>query len=99
VAGKTGTARKIYNGTYSHSRLVASFAGFCPVDNPRLTVVVIVDEPRTMTYGGQSAAPAFSRIAQQALNYLNVAPRVQIAAGEAPATIHDHGPPAADRAG
>ncbi len=99
VAGKTGTARKIYNGTYSHNRLVASFAGFCPVDNPRLTVVVIVDEPRTMTYGGQSAAPAFSRIAQQALNYLNVAPRVQIAAGEAPSTIHDQGPPAAGRAG
>jgi cell division protein FtsI (penicillin-binding protein 3) len=89
VAGKTGTARKIHNGVYSNQHLVASFAGFCPVDNPRFTVVVIIDEPEIMTYGGQSAAPAFSRISQQVLNYMNVAPRVQFAAdagsGQAPA--------------
>jgi len=99
VAGKTGTARKIYNGTYSSSRLVASFAGFCPADNPRLTVVVIVDEPRTMTYGGQSAAPAFSRISQQVLNYLNVAPRVQFAVGETPGQAQNLTHLTADRAG
>jgi cell division protein FtsI (penicillin-binding protein 3) len=80
VAGKTGTARKILNGTYSDKHLVASFAGFCPVDNPRITVVVIIDEPKTMSYGGQSAAPTFSRISQQVLNYMNVAPRVQLTA-------------------
>jgi len=80
VAGKTGTARKLSNGTYSDKHLVASFAGFCPVDNPRITVVVIIDEPKTMSYGGQSAAPAFSRISQQVLNYMNVAPRVQLTA-------------------
>ena len=80
VAGKTGTARKISNGTYSDKHLVASFAGFCPVDNPRITVVVIIDEPKTMSYGGQSAAPTFSRISQQVLNYMNVAPRVQLTA-------------------
>lgn len=99
VAGKTGTARKLDNGSYSSKRLVASFAGFCPADNPRITVVVVVDEPQTMTYGGQSAAPAFSRIAQQILNYLNVAPRVQFAAGESPGRTSDQTPLAADRAG
>ena len=80
MAGKTGTARKIYNGVYSNKHLTASFAGFCPVDNPRLTVVVIIDEPKTKSYGGQSAAPTFSRISQQVLNYLNVAPHVQLTA-------------------
>ena len=99
AAGKTGTARKLSGGTYSSKHLVASFAGFCPADNPRLTVVVIIDEPQTMTYGGQSAAPAFSRIAQQVLNYLNVAPRVQVAAGALPLQAAEHKHLAADRAG
>ena len=90
VAGKTGTARKIYNGLYSNKHLVASFVGFTPVDNPRITVVVIIDEPQTLTYGGQSAAPAFSRIAQQVLNYLNVAPRVQLAIGAVPWQAPEH---------
>jgi cell division protein FtsI (penicillin-binding protein 3) len=81
VAGKTGTSRKLHNGTYCSKRLVASFAGFCPADNPRATIVVIIDEPQSMSNGGQSAAPAFSRIAQQVMNYLNVAPNVRIADG------------------
>jgi len=99
VAGKTGTARKPYEGTYSNKRLVASFAGFCPADNPRISVVVIIDEPQTLTYGGQSAAPAFSRIAQQVLNYLNVAPRVQVASGAVPWKTPEHTYLAADRSG
>ena len=99
VAGKTGTARKIHNGTYSNKHLVASFAGFCPVDNPRITVVVIIDEPETMSYGGQSAAPAFSRISQQVLNYLNVAPRVQLTADAGPWQAPEYKLLAADRSG
>jgi cell division protein FtsI (penicillin-binding protein 3) len=99
VAGKTGTARKIYNGTYSNKHLVASFAGFCPVDDPKITVVVIIDEPKTMSYGGQSAAPTFSRISQQVLNYMNVAPRVQLAAGAGTGQEPEHTFLEADRSG
>lgn len=99
VAGKTGTARKLCGGTYSNKRLVGSFAGFCPADNPRITVVVIIDEPQTMTYGGQCAAPVFSRIAQQVMNYLNVAPRVQVASGAVTGQARQYTHIAADSAG
>ncbi len=99
VAGKTGTARKIHNGVYSNEHLVASFAGFCPVDNPRITVVVIIDEPETMSYGGQSAAPVFSRISQQVLNYMNVVPRVQLAADAGPRKAAAYNHFEADRSG
>ena len=70
-----------------------------PVDNPRITVVVIVDEPATMSYGGQSAAPAFSRISQQVLNYMNVAPRVQLAAEAGPRQAAAYTKILADRSG
>jgi cell division protein FtsI (penicillin-binding protein 3) len=76
AAGKTGTAQKADPVTkgYSHDKRIASFAGFIPAANPRLTIVVIVDEPKTSPYGGIVAAPAFSAIAKQALVYLRVAP-------------------------
>ena len=76
AAGKTGTAQKADPVTkgYSHDKRIASFAGFIPANNPRLTIVVIVDEPRTSPYGGIVAAPAFSAIAKQSLAYLRVPP-------------------------
>lgn len=74
VAGKTGTAQKIdpATGTYSHSRYVASFAGFAPVNNPALSVLVVLDSPVGLHEGGQVAAPVFARVTQQVLAYLNV---------------------------
>jgi len=76
VAGKTGTSQKVdaITKSYSLDKRVASFVGFVPADNPRLTIMVVVDEPKTSPYGGVVAAPAFSAIAIQSLCYLKVAP-------------------------
>jgi len=72
LAGKTGTAEKAEDGTYSKTKYVASFIGFAPAQNPRLLAAVIVDEPQGEIYGGSVAAPAFGRIAEFALPYLGV---------------------------
>lgn len=77
VAGKTGTAQKVdpVTGGYSVDRYMSSFVGFVPADQPRLVILVIVDEPQGQSYGGLVAAPVFSRIASQALAQLKVSPR------------------------
>jgi len=73
-AGKTGTAQKVdaVTGAYSHRRHVASFTGFAPINNPAVSVLVILDAPVGPQDGGMVAAPVFSRITQQVLSYLNV---------------------------
>jgi cell division protein FtsI/penicillin-binding protein 2 len=74
VAGKTGTAAKPDpRGGYSTSRYVASFVGAVPASDPRLVVLVTVDEPSTI-WGGTVAAPAFQQIARFALQYLEIPP-------------------------
>jgi cell division protein FtsI (penicillin-binding protein 3) len=73
VAGKTGTAQKAGPGGYSDKR-IASFAGMLPAEDPRLVVLVVVDEPKTDVYGGLVAAPAFKEIASAAMPYLGVTP-------------------------
>lgn len=72
VAGKTGTAQKILeNGKgYSHSNFVGSFIGFAPADHPILSMVVVVDDPRPLYYGGTVAAPVFSEVMEAALAHL-----------------------------
>jgi cell division protein FtsI (penicillin-binding protein 3) len=71
AAGKTGTAQKIEpSGKYSKRDYVASFVGFAPVDNPAITVCVVVDTPRNGYYGGTVAAPVFKEICDGALRYL-----------------------------
>ncbi len=75
LAGKTGTAQKVVDGTYSDTQYVASFVGFAPADDPQLLVAVIVDDPKGGDYyGGTVAAPAFGEIASFALPYLGIAP-------------------------
>ena len=74
VAGKTGTAAKPDAGGYSTSRYVASFAGVVPAKDPRLVILVSIDEPKTAIWGGVVAAPAFSKIAQFGLRYLEIPP-------------------------
>ena len=75
AGGKTGTAQKIgASGTYAEDLYVSSFAGFAPLGNPRLAILVVLDEPREGYYGGVVAAPVFRQIAQEVLSYLNVQP-------------------------
>jgi cell division protein FtsI (penicillin-binding protein 3) len=75
VAGKTGTAAKPDpDGGYSTSRYVASFVGMVPASNPRLVIVVTVDEPAAAIWGGVVAAPAFQQIAGFDLQYLEIPP-------------------------
>ena len=71
AAGKTGTAQKIEpNGSYSHSKFVASFIGFSPAEDPLLTIVVTVDEPHPYYFGGVVAAPVFKKVAGDVIRYL-----------------------------
>ncbi|MCS6292156.1 MAG: penicillin-binding protein 2 [Nitrospira sp.] len=74
VAGKTGTAQKIdpRTGAYSSTLFVGSFVGFVPADNPRLAMIVVIDEPQGESWGGTIAAPVFRRVGEQVLNYLGV---------------------------
>jgi cell division protein FtsI (penicillin-binding protein 3) len=96
VAGKTGTAQKVDPITkwYSVDKRTASFIGFVPADNPRLTILVVIDEPRTSSYGGVVAAPAFSAIALQSLCYLKVPPDQPVK--KRPETIEAKAAPPAD---
>ena len=82
AAGKTGTAQKVDPGThaYSHTKYVASFAGFAPINNPEITVAVILDSAVGLHQGGQVSAPVFQRIAQQVLEYLHVPHDVELPA-------------------
>jgi cell division protein FtsI (penicillin-binding protein 3) len=70
VAGKTGTAQKVIDGTYSHEQYVASFIGIVPAVNPRMVLVVVLDEPRGVHTGGAVAAPVFREVAGFAVEQL-----------------------------
>jgi len=71
LAGKTGTAQKVEpTGGYSHSKFMASFIGFAPAQDPRIAIVVVVDEPRPYYYGGVVSAPVFKAVAEDVLKYL-----------------------------
>ena len=76
AAGKTGTAQKIdqRTGQYSKDDYVSSFVGFAPAGTPRLVIVVMVDSPIGVTWGGSVAAPVFKAVAEQSLTYLQVRP-------------------------
>lgn len=72
VAGKTGTAQKVENGRYIQGEYAASFIGFAPADNPRLTVLAIIDG--VPFYGGVVAAPVVQAVMLDSLKYLGVKP-------------------------
>ena len=78
MAGKTGTARLVGKQGYDDERHVAWFAGMVPVSDPRLVMVVLVNEPRSgVNSGGGVAAPIFSRVAERSVRLMGIAGDVQ----------------------
>lgn len=94
VAGKTGTSQKLdpATGRYSRHKVVASFVGFVPVEQPRLAIIVIIDEPSVLRWGGSIAAPTFREIARESLKHLRMTPvtreRLRLAEGIRSAAFH-----------
>ena len=75
VAGKTGTAKKTKAGVYQDDAYIAVFCGIAPLTDPQIVVAVMIDEPKVNGfYGGQVAAPVFSRVASRILRYLDTTP-------------------------
>lgn len=82
VGGKTGTAKKAVAGGYADKRYLGLFVGMAPMSDPRLVMVVVIDEPRGKEYyGGLVAAPVFSKVMAGALRLLGVAPDAPDAQG------------------
>lgn len=72
VAGKTGTAQKIVDGRYAPGKYIGSFVAIAPADDPKIAVLVIVDEPEGIYYGGSVAAPVAGKLIDETLNYMEV---------------------------
>src|ERR1700683_363274 len=74
AAGKSGTAQQIDpdTGRYSPNKYIASFAGFAPVNEPAVTILIVFDSPQGAHHGGEIGGPVFKRIAEQVLAYLAV---------------------------
>ena len=81
VAGKTGTSQKVDEKTkrYSKTKYVASFVGFAPVEKPRVVLMIAIDEPRGLYYGGIVAGPVFKEVGLWTLNHLGVSPEAELA--------------------
>ncbi|MBW3228094.1 peptidoglycan D,D-transpeptidase FtsI family protein [Marinobacter adhaerens] len=83
AGGKTGTVHLVGAQGYEDSQYKAIFAGMAPIDNPRLVTVVAVDAPQSGEYyGGEVAAPVFSRVMSDALRLLNVKPELEVGRAE-----------------
>lgn len=74
IAGKTGTAQIPVAGHYDPNQTVASFVGFFPADNPKVTILVVIHKPKTSIYGSETAAPIFFKTAQDIINYYGIPP-------------------------
>jgi len=74
VAGKTGTAQIPVEGRYDPTNTIASFVGFFPADDPKLTMLVTMHRPKTSIYGSETAAPIFFQIAREVIHYYDIPP-------------------------
>jgi cell division protein FtsI (penicillin-binding protein 3) len=81
VAGKTGTSQKVDPRTkkYSEENYVAIFVGFVPTNRPELLILVLIDEPKGVPYGGLVAGPVFREIGEWTLNNLRIKPQLRLA--------------------
>jgi cell division protein FtsI (penicillin-binding protein 3) len=88
VAGKTGTAQKARTDGrgYAAGKYVASFSGFIPAEEPRVLIIVNIDEPKNAIYGGVVAAPVFSTLAEFSVSHLKIPPTSVTAPGDDTAT-------------
>jgi stage V sporulation protein D (sporulation-specific penicillin-binding protein) len=77
LAGKTGTANKVVDGRLAEGKYHAWFIGFAPANEPKLALLVMIDEPKGAYYGGQIAAPVFSAVMRDVLRYLEVPPSMR----------------------
>lgn len=95
AAGKSGTAQEIDKETkhYYKDRYAASFVGFAPVNNPAITVLVVLDSPEGPHHGGEVGGPVFKRVAEQTLAYLNVPRDVPMPSDEETAKKFPGAPP------
>jgi stage V sporulation protein D (sporulation-specific penicillin-binding protein) len=75
LAGKTGTSNKVVGGKIAEGKYIASFAGFAPANDPKLVLLVMIDEPKGEYYGGVVAAPVFSAAMRDILRYLEIPPQ------------------------
>lgn len=74
IAGKTGTAQIPVAGHYDPRKTITSFVGFAPANDPKFSMLVVVDRPTTSIYGSETAAPIFFDIARDLLTYYNIPP-------------------------
>jgi cell division protein FtsI/penicillin-binding protein 2 len=76
VAGKTGTAQKVINGTYSNDKFVITFIGFFPANDPQLCISIVMDAPKEggQAFGGALCGPVFKQVADRCASYLNIPP-------------------------
>lgn len=84
IAGKTGTAQKVGAGGYEQGRYVASFVGLAPSNDPKIALLIIIDEPQGLYYGGQIAAPVFGKVMRDVLQYLKIPPQAERSGTVAP---------------
>ncbi|MDD4583674.1 MAG: penicillin-binding transpeptidase domain-containing protein, partial [Eubacteriales bacterium] len=73
IGGKTGTANKVVNGVYVDDTY-SSFIGMAPMDDPQLTILLVVDSPQGVKFGSQTAAPGVKAILEETLRYLSIQP-------------------------
>jgi cell division protein FtsI (penicillin-binding protein 3) len=98
--GKTGTAQKIdvLTHRYSKTKYIASFVGIAPLNNPAISVAVVIDSPQGNHFGNVNAAPVFREVAQEALEYLGVphdtslTPQTDLAKAQSEPTVEEASP-------
>ena len=75
IGGKTGTTHKLIDGSYKNNRYISLFAGLGPISDPKFVTVVSIDDPRgKFYYGGDVAAPVFSRLMSDMMRLYNIRP-------------------------